>query len=381
MATNNISRLFSVIFVLIAFSAAAQTDSIRLSITDTIHTDAVALPIADTTPDATKPAAPLRKEYKLTANYGKVDGSYDFWTCTPPGYDTLESNKKPLVVFLHGASLCGHDLGSVRRYGPLNAISVGCPVDAVVLAPLNGGGAWNPRKINSLIDWTIDNFNVDTTRIYVFGMSLGGYGTMDYCATYPERVAAGIAMCGGATVDVTGLSKLPFWIIHGTADRAVGVNNSKVVVEQLKSKNLDSLLMFTWLNGASHGTLARIFYLPKTYEWLFSHSIADSARTINRDCEISNSDLVRVYSKLDRHSQQIKVVGYNPPKQTYAASSARSQQPVDYSNAEVYVVQNGDVLVNISKRTNTSVDEICRLNNISHNTTLRVGQKLIIRAK
>jgi predicted peptidase len=105
-------------------------------------------------------------------------------------------------------------------------------------------------------------------------MSLGGFGTMDVCGTYPDRIAAGIALCGGTSLkDVSGLGKLPFWIIHGTADRAVPIRQSKEVVEKLQDSHNDSRLRYEWLEGGNHGTPARIFYLKKTYEWLFSHSL------------------------------------------------------------------------------------------------------------
>ena len=69
-------------------------------------------------------------------------------------------------------------------------------------------------------------------------------GTMDVCGTYPDRIAAGMALCGGNSLkDVSGLGKLPFWIIHGTADRAVPVKQSKVVVENLKKSGNDSRLL------------------------------------------------------------------------------------------------------------------------------------------
>ncbi len=76
-----------------------------------------------------------------------------------------------------------------------------------------------------------EHYDVDTTRVYVIGMSLGGYGTLDFVGTYPQRVAAAMALCGGSTLkDMSGLADVPFWIQHGTADRAVPVSQSKAVV-------------------------------------------------------------------------------------------------------------------------------------------------------
>lgn len=150
-----------------------------------------------------------------------------------------------------------------------------------------------------LLDWVEANYNVDTTRVYVLGMSLGGYGTMDLCGTYPGRIAAGMALCGGTTLrNVDGLGELPFWILHGTADRAVGINCSKTVVKQLQDDGKDSRLRFDWLPGASHGALARAFYLKDTYDWLFAHSLADPGRPVEREVNIDNDILNMAYSEL-----------------------------------------------------------------------------------
>lgn len=93
-----------------------------------------------------------------------------------------------------------------------------------------------------------NNYSMDSTRVYVIGMSLGGYGTLDFTGTYPNKVAAAMALCGGCTLkDKTGLGKVPLWIIHGTADRAVSIKESKVVVDELKQTNNDKRLKFDWL--------------------------------------------------------------------------------------------------------------------------------------
>ena len=71
----------------------------------------------------------------------------------------------------------------------------------------------------NILKWVEDWYNVDYDRIYVLGMSLGGYGAIDFAATYPEDIAAAMAFCGGGTVrDLSGLNGVPLWIVHGTAD-------------------------------------------------------------------------------------------------------------------------------------------------------------------
>ncbi len=214
------------------------------------------------------------------AEKGTVKGSYNFWFHEP---DSASSeNTKPLVVFLHGASLCGNNLDRVRNYGTIDAIERGLKLDAYVVAPQNPGGAWKPEKIMDIIDWAIDKYDVDSARVYVIGMSLGGYGTLDMAATYPDRIAAAVALCGGASVkDLSGLNDLPLWIVHGTADRAVSVGQSDRVVSAIKEVDRESpRLIYNRVPGMNHGRPARFFYLGDLYDWLFMHSLDDEARPV-----------------------------------------------------------------------------------------------------
>lgn len=237
-----------------------------------------------------------------------IPNGYNFWVYTPIDYFYSQEHT-PVIIFLHGASLCGRNLNRVRRYGPLDAIVKGREIEALTIVPQNPGGAWNPKKIMDVLDWVKRNYACDTTRVYVLGMSLGGYGTMDVCATYPDRIAAGMAFCGGSSLkDVSGLGKLPFWIIHGTADRAVPIKQSKVVVEKLKESGNDTRLLYDWWQGANHGAPARLFYLRKTYEWLFSHSLLDKDRPVNRYISIRYEDLRKVYDDVNRGNNTPEVI-------------------------------------------------------------------------
>lgn len=239
---------------------------------------------------------------------GELGDGYDFWIYTPTDY-YYTLGETPVIIFLHGQSLCGKDLNRVRRYGPLDAIVKGRQVDALVIVPQNPGGSWNPRKINNVLEWTVKRYACDTTRIYVMGMSLGGYGTLDFTGTYPEKVAAALAMCGGCSLkDRTPLGQVPLWIIHGTADRAVPISMSKSVVNDLESTGNDSRLRYTWLQGMNHGAPARIFYMRKAYDWLFSHSLLDPGRPVNKEITIDKSDIPSAYRDMDYKSADPETV-------------------------------------------------------------------------
>ncbi|MBQ8968464.1 MAG: dienelactone hydrolase family protein [Bacteroidaceae bacterium] len=242
----------------------------------------------------------------LSAKRNVIPGNYNFWVYTPEDYYYTQE-QTPLLIFLHGASLCGHDLNRVLRYGPLDAVKIGRNIPALIIAPQNPGGAWSPKKLNDILEWMKENYAFDHSRVYVLGMSLGGYGTLDFAGTYPEKIAAAMALCGGATLkDYRGLGQLPLWIAHGTADRAIPVKQSKVVVSGMKALGADSRLRYDWLPGASHGALARYFYTAKTYDWLFSHSLHDPDRPVNRDITITQSDLQQAYRDIDRRPDQLE---------------------------------------------------------------------------
>lgn len=212
----------------------------------------------------------------ITAHKGEVEDGYNFWLSEP---DDI-SEKKPLVIFLHGKSLCGTDLNKVKKYGTIDAIEKGRDIDAYVIAPQNPGGSWNPEKIMNIVDWVEDNYDIDTNRVYVLGMSLGGYGTLSVAHEYPDKIAAAIAMCGGHNKnDSSALNEVPLWIIHGTADNSVPVSKSDMVVESMQQKDPETRrLIYDRVPGMNHSKPARVFYMPETYEWLFQHSLSDFDR-------------------------------------------------------------------------------------------------------
>lgn len=230
----------------------------------------------------------------ITSHKGDVKGSYNYWLYNPgteKSTDNDSISQKPCIIFLHGASLCGNNLDRVRRYGTIDAIEKGRELDAYVIAPQNPGGSWNPQKVMSIVDFVSDKYgNIDSNRIYVVGMSLGGYGTLDMVATYPDRIAAAMALCGGATVkDCSGLNEVPLWIVHGTADRAVKVSESDRVVASMQQHGDTSRLIYNRIPGMNHSQPARMLYLADTYDWLLSHSLDDDDRAVNETFDIGST--------------------------------------------------------------------------------------------
>ena len=307
---------------------------------------------------------PLFAKAQLMACRKVIPEGYNFWLYLPYDYET-SSEKKPLIMFLHGKSLSGTDLNLVRRYGCIDAVSRGREIDAVIVAPQTQG-AWNPAKVKDVYRWVTKNYSVDTTRFYVIGMSMGGYGTLDFVATYPEMVAAAMAFCGGATVpSLCGLNQVPLWIIHGTADTAVPVGCSQRVVDAMADCGDTDLLIFDKYEGVNHTRLARLFYIPETYEWLFAHSLADSVPTLHDEFSITKESLKDAFADLHR-DPNLKVVEYN------ANESQKSE-------IQYHVVKKGETLSSIAVEYNTTVSILCKINKIKKNTVLRVGRKIRVK--
>lgn len=262
--------------------------------------------------------------HKIEAVIGEVEGAYNYWFAQPDSLDQSDE-RKPVVVFLHGASLCGNDLNRVRRYGTIDAIDRGRNIDAYVIAPQNPGGAWNPEKIIKIVDHTLQNHNADPDRVYVIGMSLGGYGTIDLAADYPDRIAAAMAFCGGGTSKNLGdLNLLPLWIIHGTGDRAVGVGESDKVVSAMRvADHTTPRLIYDRIPGMNHSQPARFFYMPQTYQWLFSHSLSDEDRPVTPRFDIMGHTH-HAYSGLTHNVNRSKAKA-SAKKKNKSKSSAKSK--------------------------------------------------------
>lgn len=358
---------------------------------------------------------PAQTNYTFITHHNVVKNSYNFWVSVPDTYNE-RAGDMPVVLFLHGASLRGTDLNRVRRYGPLDAISMGRDINAIVIAPQNPGGAWNSVKVLNILNWVCSQYAVDTNRIYLIGMSLGGFGTIEFLANHAEKIAASMELCGGTIrKDLCKLNTVPLWIIHGTADRAVPVSRATEIYESMKKCGPTDLLRLDKWAGVNHGDLARLFYLKETYEWLFAHSKADNPRQVNKEIKIVKEDMSRAYKDITRGSNVITVKAYSrkkiqdttdmrradddedevttnetakpdtsslpPSANTSVEKSAQPKQNANKptSTAKYHTVKQGDTLYAIAKKYHTTVDKICKLNKIKETTILQIGRKLRVK--
>lgn len=202
---------------------------------------------------------------QLKPIYSQAD--YAFWLHLPS--DSILKSKPPVLIFLHGKSLSGTDLNRVKRYGVISEIEKGRKIPAIVVAPQTSNG-WEPTKVLSVLNFVKSTFEVDTNRVYVVGMSMGGYGTLNFAGKYPDQVAAAVALCGGGNIkDGCNLATVPLWIQHGTLDEAVPISESEKIVRAIKNCNGGENLKYTRIKGADHGDLEKLFRTDELYNWLF----------------------------------------------------------------------------------------------------------------
>lgn len=204
----------------------------------------------------------------------------------------LEKGKKyPLVLFLHGAGergdnntvqlVHGSSLFTTKenraRY-PCYAVFPQCP---------NGKRwvevDWSDKKSHSapkepsepmrltrlLVAQLLEEQTVDADRIYVMGLSMGGFGTWDFAQRYPDLVAAAVPICGGADNSTAERIKhVPIWTFHGSADTAVWPDRTRGMVNALKK--IKGNVRYTEYEKVGHNSWGRAFAEPELLEWMFA---------------------------------------------------------------------------------------------------------------
>lgn len=201
--------------------------------------------------------------------------------------------KYPLVIFLHGAGERGDDNQAQLVHGlkdfasdanrksyPCWVIAPQCPRDQK-WANL----AWNSKDITlpeepsptmqlvmQLLDKTLaDNPSIDVGRIYITGLSMGGFGTIDAVARWPEKFAAAAPVCGGGDSRpeiVAKMNQVPWWIAHGKDDAVVPFELSEKLVAALKTAGAN--VTFVEMEQVGHDSWTKTYNNPDFIKWLFS---------------------------------------------------------------------------------------------------------------
>lgn len=199
--------------------------------------------------------------------------TYNYLLSLPAGYaDAANADTRwRLLLFLHGLGERGDDLQKIRRFGPPKLIDEGKAFPFIVVSPQCPDDEWwNAPALEALLDEVARRYRVDLDRIYVTGLSMGGYGTWTLATRHPERYAAIIPICGGGHVPhAARLRDLPVWAFHGDADTAVPLSQSQTMIDAIKAAGGDP--KFTVYPGVGHDSWTATYANDEIYAWLLSH--------------------------------------------------------------------------------------------------------------
>ena len=179
----------------------------------------------------------------------------------------------PLIVFLHGAGERGDDLEKVKVHGPPKIVQNKKDFPFIVVSPQCLKNQWWPnmtQELNALLDDILARYNVDSQRVYLTGLSMGGYGSWEWGCANPERFAAVAPICGsGHRWRACNLKNTPVWAFHGAQDQVVPLQRSEEMVNALKKCRGDVKL--TVYPQAGHDSWTETYNNPELYKWFLSH--------------------------------------------------------------------------------------------------------------
>ncbi|MGF2035872.1 MAG: prolyl oligopeptidase family serine peptidase [Nostoc sp. CmiVER01] len=177
----------------------------------------------------------------------------------------------PTILFLHGAGQRGSNLDDVKKYGVPKIVEQQADFPFIVISPqCPRGEYWNVERLSTFLDQVIASYPVDPDRVYLTGLSMGGYGTWHLAAAQPERFAAIAPICGGGNPQAArNLKNLPVWAFHGAKDNVVPLSESEIMVSALKA--CDGYVKFTVYPEAQHDSWTQTYNNPELYKWFLHH--------------------------------------------------------------------------------------------------------------
>jgi predicted peptidase len=207
-----------------------------------------------------------------TFKVDNVGNSLPFVLSLPHEYGQDERARRPLLLFLHGASERGDNPLDLVAHGPVKQVTEGADLPFVVLAPqCPAYSTWAPEisGVYALLDEVIEQHRIDPDRVYVTGLSMGGAGSWCMAARYPDRFAAAVPICGSWMPEAADrIGMLPVWTFHGEDDQNIPIEHTEKVVDALHRRGNQA--RFTRYAGVGHDSWTRTYDNPEVYDWLLA---------------------------------------------------------------------------------------------------------------
>jgi predicted peptidase len=189
----------------------------------------------------------------------------------PPSYAGDESKSWPLILFLHGAGEKGDDEKLLKSTGLPNILETN-DIPFIVISPQcpRERMGWSLDDLDFLLERCLIKFRADRERVYLTGISMGGFATWQMAQSFPYRFAAIAPFCGGGTAShARKIKHLPVWVFHGADDKIVSPEYSKVMVRALEA--CGGNVRFTLYPGTGHDCWTRTYKDPEIYKWFLNH--------------------------------------------------------------------------------------------------------------
>jgi len=218
---------------------------------------------------ATLPANAKSRAKKMSST---LTSTLQYLSFLPKSY-AAKGPGVPLILFLHGSGERGTDLEKVKAWGPPAIAEKDAEFPFLVISPqLPEGEAWHALALKNLLDQVLAKYNVDRNRVYLTGLSLGGYGAWDLATRYPAYFAAVAPVCGGGNARATrNMRGVPTWVFHGRKDEAVPEEESARMVEALKAAGGD--VKYTVLPEGGHvDAWVHAYGDAGLFDWFLQHS-------------------------------------------------------------------------------------------------------------
>lgn len=200
-----------------------------------------------------------------------------FWLYLPKRYETASREEPlPLIIYLHGSSRRGRALEKVKANGLPPLLDQKEDFEFAVASPQALSNhpwqrCWQPDDLVLLLDHLLATYHLDPNRVYLTGLSMGGYGTWATITKHPDRFAAAVPICGGGDpTQAANIGKLPVWAFHGEDDRVVPIERSREMVSAIKTAKGKAKL--TAYPGVGHDSYTRTYANPELYAWLLRHA-------------------------------------------------------------------------------------------------------------
>ena len=199
----------------------------------------------------------------------KKEVAFDYLLYLPENY-SKKGEKFPLILFLHGSGERGDSLALVSKHGPPK-VAEAMNLPFIVVSPQCPADRWwDVEDLKFLLDDIFKKYNVDKNRVYLTGLSMGGYGTWEMAWKYPEIFAAVAPVCGGGNKHRVCLMKdVPVWAFHGAKDDVVPLETGQEMVDALKKCGGE--VKFTIYPEANHDSWTETYDNPELYKWFLEH--------------------------------------------------------------------------------------------------------------